>query len=64
MRRTSERKVQYGFHNTEQRKPHPEIKIGGRYLETAGFHIGDTVIVYVTHNEILIRKSDKAETED
>ena len=59
MTRIAERKVQYGFHHPEQHNPHPEIKVGGRYLENAGFGIGDIVTVVVTKNEILIRKINK-----
>ena len=59
MQRTKERKMQYGFHHTDQQKPHPEIKIGGRYLEDAGFSIGDKVTVVVTENAIIIHKANE-----
>ena len=53
---TRKRKVYYGYYDSPEATPHPVIKIGGKYLEKLGFHIGDVIEVRLGFNEIIINK--------
>lgn len=52
------RKVYYEFYPYEYTKPHPLIKIAGKYLEVFGFKIGDTIKVQLEPDRILIERID------
>ena len=56
------RKVQYGYYpqgpfmESESAKPHPVIRIAGKYLERFGFKIGDAITVEIEHGTIMVRR--------
>ncbi len=50
------RKVQYGHYEDKAAKPHPVIRIAGKYLERFGFRIGDTVEVEIADGRIMVQK--------
>ena len=50
------RKVQYGHYEDKAAKPHPVIRIAGKYLERFGFRIGDTVEVEIANGRIMVQK--------
>ncbi len=56
------RKVQYGYYSSrsleEERfsKPHPVIRIAGKYLEKFGFRIGDGIEVEIADGRIMVRR--------
>ncbi len=50
------RKVYYGHYDSEFGSPHPVIRLGGKYLEALGFHIGDAIEVHLQHGCITIRR--------
>ena len=50
------RKVQYAFYEDKLAKPHPVIRIAGKYLERFGFRIGDVVEVEIADGKIMVRK--------
>ena len=50
------RKVQYGHYEDKAAKPHPVIRIAGKYLEKFGFRIGDVVEVEIADKKIMVRK--------
>ena len=50
------RKVQYGHYEDKAAKPHPVIRIAGKYLERFGFRIGDMVEVEIADGKIMVRK--------
>ncbi|HUI29700.1 MAG TPA: SymE family type I addiction module toxin [Candidatus Acidoferrales bacterium] len=50
------RKVQYAFYEDKLAKPHPVIRIAGKYLERFGFRIGDTVEVEIADGRIMVQK--------
>ena len=50
------RRVQYGHYEDKAAKPHPVIRIAGKYLERFGFRIGDTVEVEIGDGRIMVRK--------
>ncbi len=52
------RKVYYEFYPYEDTKPHPLIKIAGKYLEVFGFKIGDMIKVHLEPDRILIERID------
>ena len=49
------RKVQYAFYEDKLAKPHPVIRIAGKYLERFGFRIGDVVEVEIADGKIMVR---------
>ena len=61
------RKVQYGFYpsTTLERlaKPHPVIRIGGKYLERFGFRIGDAIEVEIADGRIMVRRLAEADSD-
>ncbi len=48
------RKVYYAFYDYEVGPPHPVIRLGGKYLEHWGFHIGDSIEVDLEIGRITI----------
>ncbi|HUI28973.1 MAG TPA: SymE family type I addiction module toxin [Candidatus Acidoferrales bacterium] len=50
------RKVQYGHYEDKAAKPHPVIRIAGKYLERFGFNIGDVVEVEIADGRIMVQK--------
>ncbi len=56
------RKVQYGFYPSmtlmgeKPSKPHPVIRIAGKYLERFGFKIGDAIEVEIDDGRIMVRR--------
>ncbi len=60
LRRT--RKVQYGYYSSKPlgeykpAKPHPVIRISGKYLERFGFRIGDAITVEINDGRIMVRR--------
>jgi len=50
------RKVQYGYYEDKTAKPHPVIRIAGRYLEKFGFRIGDAIEVEIAEGRIEVMK--------
>ena len=50
------RKVQYGHYEDKAAKPHPVIRIAGKYLERFGFRIGDMVEVEIADGRIMVQK--------
>ena len=56
------RKVQYGYYprgpfvETKAAKPHPVIRIAGRYLEKFGFRIGDAITVEIADGRIMVQR--------
>ncbi len=54
LRRT--RKVQYGHYEDKAAKPHPVIRIAGKYLEKFGFRIGDAITVEIEDGKIMVRR--------
>ena len=48
-------KVYYGHHSNSY-KQHPVIRLGGFYLSSVDFKIGDAVEVTLEHNQIVIKK--------
>jgi len=50
------RKVQYGYYEDKTSKPHPVIRIAGKYLERFGFKIGDVVTVEIENGKIMVRR--------
>ena len=57
------RKVQYAFYEDKAAKPHPLIRIAGKYLERFGFRIGDTVEVEIANGRIMVRKLAEPDSE-
>lgn len=52
---TRKMKVYYG-HTKNTYKRIPVIRLGGAYLERTGFQIGDSIVVTVEENQIIITK--------
>ena len=50
------RKVQYGHYEDKAAKPHPVIRIAGKYLEKFGFRIGDAITVEIADGRIMVRR--------
>ena len=56
------RKVQYGYYpqgpfmGSGSAKPHPVIRIAGKYLERFGFKIGDAITVEIDDGRIMVRR--------
>lgn len=50
------RKVYYGHYDYEVASPHPVIRLRGKYLETFGFKVGDTIEVDLQEGCIMIKK--------
>ena len=56
------RKVQYGHYSPKPlgeykpAKPHPVIRIAGKYLERFGFRIGDAITVEIEDGRIMVRR--------
>lgn len=50
------RRVSYATYDSEFGSPHPYIRLQGKYLETYGFAIGDTIAVDFDTHWITIRK--------
>ena len=48
------RKVHYGHYDSEFGRPHPVIRLGGKYLEEYGFMIGAPIDVNVEAGVITI----------
>ncbi len=50
------RKIQYGHYEDKAGKPHPVIRIAGKYLEKFGFRIGDAITVEIEDGRIMVRR--------
>lgn len=50
------RKIQYGYYEGKAAKPHPVIRIAGKYLERFGFRIGDAITVEIEDGRIMVRR--------
>ena len=50
------RKVQYGYYEDKAAKPHPVIRIAGKYLERFGFRIGDAITLEIEDGTIMVRR--------
>jgi len=53
------RKVQYGRYEQRSRDRHPVIRLGGKYLESCGFMIGDIIEVWLETHQITIMKVNR-----
>jgi len=50
------RKVYYAYYDHEYGPPHPVIRLGGKYLETFDFKVGDSIDVKLDFGCIVITK--------
>lgn len=50
------KKIYYGYYNSYDSTPHPVIRIEGKYLESFGFLIGESINVVIDKEQILIKK--------
>lgn len=48
-------KICYAYYPKARRK-HPMLRLKGHYLSKFGFHVGDTVEIHITQNQITIQK--------
>ena len=60
------RTVSSRYYDFESGCPHPYIRIGGKYLETYGFRIGDRFELQLDHRRIIILRvpNELSETGD
>jgi hypothetical protein len=58
------RKVYYAFYDHEGGRPHPVIRLGGKYLEAFGFKVGDSIDVTLDFGRIVITKVRNPSGED
>jgi len=58
------RKVYSSYYDSEFGKPHPMIRMRGKYLASLGFRVGDTIEVQLDFGRITISKARLPPTEE